>query len=487
MATQRCAAVVVELFGIRFGLGLGGSGERAGQGADGAGRMMGSSDDVREGSEGQAFASGYESLTSAHEPRTASAGRSEAEAAEKERHLLAQELAQEARFSPGSIPVASVVDEGSRVGAGADGQQRFKFDSSKPFYLFGKGTVDKSGASGGPAWIPDAACAACTTCRKEFTMFFRRHHCRRCGKIFCGNCANEFRLLPVEFGVREPQRVCKDCCAELEPLQSDLAATISNSTRSLGAKDSKNTFFSNPVSFSLTAEIQKAIHTVDGFFDGKIQDRYIPAQFLQSAKGLCFLTVVKGGFLFSARIGTGLVVGRDRQGSWTAPSAIGLAGVGWGAQIGGEVTTFMIILNTEAAVDAFSGKGQVSIGSQIAVAAGPLGRTGEASVSLGDGGMAPCYSYSQSKGFFVGLSLEGAIITERKDVNKNFYGVSHDPKDILAGRVARPQAAAGLYDALRRAEDSIGEALAAAAVPATAYESSAGTIEEGVPGGGYNL
>jgi lipid-binding SYLF domain-containing protein len=62
---------------------------------------------------------------------------------------------------------------------------------------------------------------------------------------------------------------------------------------------------------------------------------------------LQFLTVIKVGFVFTGRVGTGLVVARLPDGRWSAPSAIATAGVGWGAQIGGEITDFVIILNTK--------------------------------------------------------------------------------------------------------------------------------------------
>ena len=70
---------------------------------------------------------------------------------------------------------------------------------------------------------------------------------------------------------------------------------------------------------------------------------------------LQFLTVIKAGIIWSGKIGTGLVIARNRDGSWSAPSAIGTAGMGWGAQIGAECTDFVILLNSHAAVDAFTG------------------------------------------------------------------------------------------------------------------------------------
>jgi lipid-binding SYLF domain-containing protein len=66
------------------------------------------------------------------------------------------------------------------------------------------------------------------------------------------------------------------------------------------------------------------------------------------------MTVVKAGFIWSGRVGSGLVVCRLPNGDWSAPSAIGTVGMGFGGQIGGEITDFVIILNSRDAVKAFS-------------------------------------------------------------------------------------------------------------------------------------
>ena len=55
---------------------------------------------------------------------------------------------------------------------------------------------------------------------------------------------------------------------------------------------------------------------------------------MRKAKGFAFITIVKAGFVFSARAGTGVVIARLRDGTWSAPSAIGTAGVGAGFQMG---------------------------------------------------------------------------------------------------------------------------------------------------------
>lgn len=37
-------------------------------------------------------------------------------------------------------------------------------------------------------WMPDQSCRVCYDCESQFTIFNRRHHCRICGKVFCGRC-----------------------------------------------------------------------------------------------------------------------------------------------------------------------------------------------------------------------------------------------------------------------------------------------------------
>jgi lipid-binding SYLF domain-containing protein len=62
-------------------------------------------------------------------------------------------------------------------------------------------------------------------------------------------------------------------------------------------------------------------------------EKSIPLSVLKSAQGLAILTVVKAGALVSYKVGTGLVVARRYDGSWSAPSAILSLGLGWGAQV----------------------------------------------------------------------------------------------------------------------------------------------------------
>lgn len=68
-------------------------------------------------------------------------------------------------------------------------------------------------------------------------------------------------------------------------------------------------------------------------------ERSIPHAVLSGASGLAILTVVKAGALLTYKLGTGLVVARRSDGSWSPPSAIVSVGLGWGAQV---LTTLLI-------------------------------------------------------------------------------------------------------------------------------------------------
>ncbi|CAK4087197.1 unnamed protein product [Aphanomyces euteiches] len=202
---------------------------------------------------------------------------------------------------------------------------------------------------------------------------------------------------------------------------------------------------------TMEGAIKYAVKTMQDFFDPNIdKDRRIPVDLMQDAKGLAFLTVVKAGFVWTAKIGTGLVIARLPDGRWSAPSAIGTAGMGVGFEAGGQIISFMIILNSEAAVKSFRSKGQLSAGANMEFAAGPYGRAAGANANISSSGVAPNYTYSHSKGLFGGVGLQGSAIAARSDINKTFYGREITPTEILTGAVEQPTAAAPLYEAIDR-------------------------------------
>ncbi|KAF9298367.1 hypothetical protein BGZ88_007020 [Linnemannia elongata] len=213
----------------------------------------------------------------------------------------------------------------------------------------------------------------------------------------------------------------------------------------------KSVKINSPLPKDLAGECKKASKILNAFIDpvaAKGIDNIIPPNILSRAKGLAIFTVIKAGFLFSGRAGSGVVVARLEDGTWSAPSAIGTGGMGFGGQIGAEITDFVIILNTRSAVRSFMKEGNVTLGGNLSVAAGPIGRTAEAGASATVGAIAAIYSYSKTKGLFAGVSIEGSIIIERKDTNEAFYRAPVTAQDLLSGAIPPPPQADILYRAL---------------------------------------
>jgi hypothetical protein len=64
--------------------------------------------------------------------------------------------------------------------------------------------------SGQALWMKDSDSRMCLACRKEFTVFNRRHHCRACGSLICGDCG-EMRPLSNNGHTKDLSRVCDAC------------------------------------------------------------------------------------------------------------------------------------------------------------------------------------------------------------------------------------------------------------------------------------
>lgn len=200
-------------------------------------------------------------------------------------------------------------------------------------------------------------------------------------------------------------------------------------------------------SFSFAADFQKDIEKAAKIVEEfqQIPEQSIPREVLTHCKGLAVITVAKAGFIFSARGGLGVVIVKTANG-WSAPSAIGMGGAGFGLQIGVQLNDFVIVLNTDDAVDAFSKGGNVTIGAGLSACAGPVGRTAEGAVTP----VAAVYSYSRSKGLFAGVSLEGTVILERKEANEKYYGHPVRASELLSGQIPPPESAGILIQTLEK-------------------------------------
>lgn len=102
---------------------------------------------------------------------------------------------------------------------------------------------------------------------------------------------------------------------------------------------------------------------------------------------------------------------------------------------------------------------KVSLGTELSLSVGPVGRTASTDIRAGDGGVTAAFSYAHSKGVFIGVSLEAATVVTRKDANRDFYGTKVSAEELLLGDFPAPKAAEPLYRALEEVRADTGGVL----------------------------
>jgi len=161
-------------------------------------------------------------------------------------------------------------------------------------------------------------------------------------------------------------------------------------------------------------------------------DQGIPQHILDRAEAIVVIpSLVKGGFIVGAEHGRGVMSVRDRAaGRWSSPGFVTLTGGSIGWQIGVQsVDLVLLVMNTKGVKDLL--QNEFKFGANASVAAGPVGRHGEASTDASLS--AEILAYSRAKGLFAGLSLDGASLRLDKDANKDFYGTTISADDVVRG------------------------------------------------------
>jgi lipid-binding SYLF domain-containing protein len=140
--------------------------------------------------------------------------------------------------------------------------------------------------------------------------------------------------------------------------------------------------------------------------------------------------------------------GKSFDGAWGAPAMYSLDGGSFGLQVGGEATDLVLLVMNQRGVDALLST-KVKLGGNASVAAGPKGRSLEAST---DASMrAEILSYSRSRGLFAGVSLSGTSLRPDDEANVEVYGRKLTARGIVTGPdIAVPESGRRLVNALQR-------------------------------------
>ncbi len=182
-------------------------------------------------------------------------------------------------------------------------------------------------------------------------------------------------------------------------------------------------------------------------------DKGIPGKLLDGSKCVIVLPSVKKGAVgIGGSYGRGVMLcrgGDDFKGPWSAPIMMASSSASIGLQLGGEATDFVILVMNDSGARSML-KNKVKLGADASIAAGPVGRTSEASTNASL--KAQMLSYSRSRGVFGGVSLSGATLRPDGDANDNLYGKKVTSEQIVKGQgIAVPEVAKPLIETLTTA------------------------------------
>lgn len=138
--------------------------------------------------------------------------------------------------------------------------------------------------------------------------------------------------------------------------------------------------------------------------------------------------MVKAALGFGGQFGEGFLLKRAEDGRWYGPLFLKLYGISYGFQAGVQKSGLVLVIMNEKGIEGFLSN-NVTLGGSASISAGPTGKTLSADTDYKL--EAAIYSYSVSNGIFAGVSLGGSIIRQDTDTNREYYGLSLTPQEII--------------------------------------------------------
>lgn len=181
-------------------------------------------------------------------------------------------------------------------------------------------------------------------------------------------------------------------------------------------------------------------------------DSSIPKELLKKAACVAVIPALKkAAFGIGGQYGRGVVSCRkdEGKGAFGSPSMISIGGGSFGLQLGGQSVDVVMLFMTPKSMQSLL-KDKVTLGGDMAAAAGPVGRNASAETNIRL--EAEILTYAKSRGLFAGISLKGSSLRPDNEANQSLYGRKIEAKELLIdGKVAIPTTAQKLIDALTKA------------------------------------
>ena len=178
----------------------------------------------------------------------------------------------------------------------------------------------------------------------------------------------------------------------------------------------------------------------------------IPQELLEKAECVIVIpSMTKVAIGIGGSYGRGAMVcrtGKAFDGPWGAPAMYSLDGGSFGLQLGGESTDVVFLVMNKRGVDALLNS-KVKLGGNASAAAGPKGRSVEASTDASL--RAEILSYSRARGLFAGVSLEGTSLRPDDDASEQVYGRKMKARSIVTGNgISVPASGRHLVEVLEK-------------------------------------
>jgi lipid-binding SYLF domain-containing protein len=150
---------------------------------------------------------------------------------------------------------------------------------------------------------------------------------------------------------------------------------------------------------------------------------------LKDAKAVIVIpSLIKGAFFFGAQGGTGVLLAKSPQGSWSYPAFYTLGGGSFGLQIGAKAAEVILLIMNDGALDAVL-KNQVKLGADASFAMGEIGAGVEGSTTTNIN--ADIIAFGSAEGLFAGVALEGSVINSRESMDEAYYGKGAKAREIV--------------------------------------------------------
>ena len=186
-----------------------------------------------------------------------------------------------------------------------------------------------------------------------------------------------------------------------------------------------------------TQMVNRAVNTVERIrSDPKWRD-IVPGKLANARAVLIVPDLVKGGFFLGAEYGTGVLVVRGNDGTWSAPAFYSIASGSFGLQIGLQDAESLFIIMSDRGLSAIM-QDKMKLGAAADIAVTIVGAGAEADTTTHAG--ADIFAFSSSAGLYAGVTLAGSGIVPRHAWNAAYYSSNPSPEDIvLTRRVDNPQ------------------------------------------------